>query len=456
MLAFPIKSVRENQSVSERRRLDSWKEIAKYLRREVRTVIRWEQTRGLPVHRLPGGKSSRVFAYVDELERWLHNGGASKSDVVPVPGAGAAPAAASQQEPSRGRWLKTVAAIIAAGLASLAGVWGWARASEPAAQLVALGGELRALDASGRVRWTYRESLDVIEQPLLWSSVGDLNADGSLELTAALRVRRPQASQEAGQLVSFTPEGALRFRAVVDDRFHFRDGEYGPPWPGVTATAYKTRTGTRIAWLVHHFTWWPSLLVNLNADGTRAGTFVNSGWIQSATPSPDGRHLFISGISNSRQSNFFAVLDATHPNGHSPEPPGSMTECLDCPDGDPLLYIVLPRTDLSRLQPFPAAGPTVMTLSDGTFQVHALQSAAPNPATVVYEFVPAAQGNTAESQPYVLREVRFSDSFWEWHRQLEADGRLSHSSDACPERRGLEVQRWTRSDGWTTQQMAIR
>ena len=34
-------------------RLDSWKEIADYLGRDVTTVIRWEKEKGLPVHRLP-------------------------------------------------------------------------------------------------------------------------------------------------------------------------------------------------------------------------------------------------------------------------------------------------------------------------------------------------------------------------------------------------------------------
>ncbi|HEU5415403.1 MAG TPA: hypothetical protein VFW31_16670 [Candidatus Angelobacter sp.] len=51
-------------------RLDSWKEIAAYLNRDVRTVIRWER-KGLPVHRVPGGKRQAVFAYPDEIDAWL-------------------------------------------------------------------------------------------------------------------------------------------------------------------------------------------------------------------------------------------------------------------------------------------------------------------------------------------------------------------------------------------------
>jgi DNA-binding transcriptional regulator YiaG len=34
-------------------RLDSWKEIAAYLKRGARTVQRWEREERLPVHRLP-------------------------------------------------------------------------------------------------------------------------------------------------------------------------------------------------------------------------------------------------------------------------------------------------------------------------------------------------------------------------------------------------------------------
>lgn len=52
-------------------RLDSWKEIAAFFHRAERTVRRWETERGLPVHRVPGGGRSAVFAYTDELADWL-------------------------------------------------------------------------------------------------------------------------------------------------------------------------------------------------------------------------------------------------------------------------------------------------------------------------------------------------------------------------------------------------
>ena len=51
--------------------LQGWKEIAGELDRSVRTVQRWEQKLGLPVHKLGDGVGSPVFAFKDELRSWL-------------------------------------------------------------------------------------------------------------------------------------------------------------------------------------------------------------------------------------------------------------------------------------------------------------------------------------------------------------------------------------------------
>ncbi len=51
--------------------LNSWKEIATYLGRGVRTVQRWEADLGLPVHRPKGRDRSAVLALADELDLWV-------------------------------------------------------------------------------------------------------------------------------------------------------------------------------------------------------------------------------------------------------------------------------------------------------------------------------------------------------------------------------------------------
>jgi TolB-like protein/Tfp pilus assembly protein PilF len=51
-------------------RLDSWKDIAAYLKRSVPTVQRWERDEALPVHRHQHRKQGSVYAYRPELDAW--------------------------------------------------------------------------------------------------------------------------------------------------------------------------------------------------------------------------------------------------------------------------------------------------------------------------------------------------------------------------------------------------
>ena len=51
-------------------RLNSWKEIARYLKRDIRTVQLWEKKEGLPVHRHTHAARSTVHAFTDEIEAW--------------------------------------------------------------------------------------------------------------------------------------------------------------------------------------------------------------------------------------------------------------------------------------------------------------------------------------------------------------------------------------------------
>jgi PAS domain S-box-containing protein len=61
--------------MTQERVLRSWKQIAEFLNCEVRTVQRWESSRGLPVHRVPGASRAPVYAFADELFSWMHAAG---------------------------------------------------------------------------------------------------------------------------------------------------------------------------------------------------------------------------------------------------------------------------------------------------------------------------------------------------------------------------------------------
>jgi hypothetical protein len=51
--------------------LNSWKEIARYLGTSVRTVQRWEQIEGSPVHRHAHARAGTVYACASEVDDWL-------------------------------------------------------------------------------------------------------------------------------------------------------------------------------------------------------------------------------------------------------------------------------------------------------------------------------------------------------------------------------------------------
>ena len=63
-------------------RLESWGEIATYLRRDIRTVQRWEHLYGLPVRRLVIGKMGQVYAFRSELDRWMKQRQPSADDDI--------------------------------------------------------------------------------------------------------------------------------------------------------------------------------------------------------------------------------------------------------------------------------------------------------------------------------------------------------------------------------------
>jgi Tol biopolymer transport system component len=103
-------------------RLDSWKEIAVYLNRDVTTVQRWEKREGMPVHRHLHDRMGSVYASRAELDAWVkgrnpraaevsENGALSPGD----------PATRLAPPTSRHRWKLALAAGVA--LAIGGGLW---------------------------------------------------------------------------------------------------------------------------------------------------------------------------------------------------------------------------------------------------------------------------------------------------------------------------------------------
>ena len=98
------------------RRLESWKEIAAYLGRDITTVHRWEKREGLPVHRLHHSRLGSVYAYTAELDAWRNDraAGAANGGI------------AANQTPQTARPVLKLITLAALGLVLACGLaWLW-------------------------------------------------------------------------------------------------------------------------------------------------------------------------------------------------------------------------------------------------------------------------------------------------------------------------------------------
>jgi len=100
-------------------RVESWKEIAAYLQRDVRTVQRWEKKESLPVYRHMHDKLGTVYAYRAELDAWWNNR-RPRLELEAEKPEDAEPAWPSWQA-NKGLWVGAVAAAVVAAIAG--GLW---------------------------------------------------------------------------------------------------------------------------------------------------------------------------------------------------------------------------------------------------------------------------------------------------------------------------------------------
>lgn len=426
----------DSQAPAWASRLESWKEIAGYLGRDVRTAIRWERERSLPVHRVPGGRRQAVFAYREELDAWLA-GDSGAREAAPRPW-GPVPVALPVSEQTMGRArvrharyarIGVAALPAAAAIVLLSGVW----RGSPVTRVELEGGTLVAMDASGRERWRYaidgRPTYRRVEYQFV-----DFSGRGTPDVVVLL-TEQPVPTSASDRLMAFSPSGALRWSVEPSDTLAFGGGTYGAPWFSGAWTPMETGGVTRLVWALRHVTWWPSLLLTFDGDGRRLGTFVNAGWIHSIAPLGD--RLLISGVSNSADAAMVALIDARNPSGSSPEDPASPFHCSSCPRTGPLRYTIFGRSEINRAGGFDINTASILRF-DPAIEVRT-QEALGTSGEAVYEITPDLS---------VVR-ARFGDRYWDLHRRLETEGRLTHAAATCPERAVMPaIRTWTAEAGW--------
>jgi tetratricopeptide (TPR) repeat protein len=182
-------------------RLDSWKDIAAYLQRDVTTVQRWEKREGMPVHRHVHEKLGSIYAFRSELDAWSRGRGlrnppaeafsADTGDDTPLLDA------SSTDRHRRARWFKplTIAGVAVVTMAiAAAGAMEWRSRSEAPRTPTSLSSNPAASDALLRARYLSvrttdadnRAAIALIEQAI---ALDPTSAAAYAELAAALVTR---------------------------------------------------------------------------------------------------------------------------------------------------------------------------------------------------------------------------------------------------------------------------
>lgn len=422
-------------------RLDSWKTIAVYLGRDVGTVRRWERTRGLPVHRVPGGKGSSVFAYKSEIDAWLQSAQhETPTELSPTPEP-LNPPLESPRAPQRTgwRWPVASAAIV---IVLLLGWWMQQPSASVGEMNVAItpaGVTARAAD--GRDLWHHRFDSEW-RHPL--SEVSErLRVVGGREPTVYFATsnqeRRTDGLTEGGQFTALTLAGQPRWTFRFDDTLTVGGKPYGPPWAVTAFSILDAADRRHLAVAAHHWHWSPSLVAILDDAGRRLGTYVNDGWVEQLQWLSADR-LAVGGFSQSWDGGMVALIDASRRDGQFPEQQAAH-QCQGCGASLPLRVVVMPRTEINLATHSRFNRAILERIADRliarTVEVPPMGQGV---ADAIYEFSPALD----------LVNASFSQRYWEVHDELFAAKRLDHDRVACPDKDGPRlVQSWSPEKGWT-------
>jgi hypothetical protein len=416
-----------NFDEKQRVRLNSWKEIAGFLRVDVKTAQRWESTRGLPVRRLPGEGRKTVFAFQDEIEAWLS--------------AGTGGAAEGEREVSRRGWWWAAAGAPVAGL----GVWGWWRGRRVALANVRLEGQvLVGVDEAGQEVWRRRfDRAPVIEPEHALQGrhlkTIDWRGDGRREVLFNHRYQEKDAVQS--ELVCLSDKGEVRWQWPPElDLLDFDGRRFEQEW--TIADTAVTREGRReTLWVsVTNDLRWSSAVLRFEEDGGRRVHFANHGYVMHLGVVGEGAEarILMAGLNNAYNRPFVAWMPASGPAATSPGGGPPRYRYANGPSGSPPLYILLPNSHFNLAKGKPYPNPVRFPLRRETVSVE-LHDPGSNDLVYTYEF-------DLELRPV---RVHASSEVFALHRRYEREGVFDHRAEECPELTRPHVLRvWTPEGGW--------
>ncbi len=335
--------------------LTSWKEIAAYLDRDVRTCVRWEKRYDLPIHRLERDSKAKVFAYKDEIDDWM----AERS-------AGERPRAERKGLPRL--LFQPLPLLFALGIVAAAVYFFFLRPSGPADFRIR-GSELVVVDGHGRELWSFdtkiadlvgedryrthfqEKTLSTVYVPI-WPQImiRDIDGDSRREVLFSTQTT---SETRMDMLFCFDDRGKERWRFKTGRALVFGGQPFRREYRifGFNVDDYDGDRTLEILVLSFQKPSWPCQAVLLDPAGKTEGEYWNAGYLMDGSAGDvdgDGqKELVLSGVNNEYLRGCVAIFKPGQLRGSSPQ----KNEAFQTPDlgeGGQSAYILFPKSDVYR------------------------------------------------------------------------------------------------------------
>jgi len=344
--------------------LESWKEIADFLNKDIRTCQRWERELGLPIHRLEGSAKARVFAHPEEIEVWLKEKyqNQSKNNL-------------SLRGFFTGKLKYLMILVFLIGFAVTAMLLGiFKQISEPHSFNVQ-GSRLVILDEKGELAWDFDTGIENLasdehykihfqskapspgskhsyNQPYVMFA--DLDHNGTQEVLFSIQT---QDEVDEGKLYCFNNQGKILWTYNTGRPLQFGGKSYSQAFRihGLRVKDWDQDGKDEILVISNHFYRFPCQITLLDLNGLKKGEYWHSGYLKDyefIDLDQNGQYeIILAGMNNEWNTPVCLVLDPSHMQGTSPQ---SENEYIlqDMEKGNELYYLRFPRNIVDRLTAF--------------------------------------------------------------------------------------------------------
>jgi hypothetical protein len=337
---------------------DSWKEIAAYLGRDVRTCTRWEHDFALPIRRIGERKRARVFAFKKEIDDWRANNGRlltlPRSDLPP-------------------RFKKILPFIPAIGIAILFFIFFPVfrlTTPQPTGFLIEKS-KLVIIDAKGKKLWDFDTQLENLWDEHLYRDrfqiraksretgqyclpmlmINDINNDGNKEV---LFSPQPLTEIGGGDIICFDHKGEILWAHSTGRPIRYGKRPFSSDFVLAGFVLYDIDNDSHFETICisHAVGDYPTQLTLYNSKGKLVGEFWNAGQFVDLICidlDKDGDlELLVAGTNNEYGKGCLVVFDHDRVKGGSPQEKIDFV-CQDLNPGEEKYYILFPRTELDRV-----------------------------------------------------------------------------------------------------------